>query len=386
MFQWINPMQCTGCSACAAICPSACIQVKVDKNGFYIPIIDSKGCIQCHKCENTCPVIHSTNQKQEDTMAFAAISKHDLIRSESSSGGVFSELANYVLDNGGCVFGAAFTKDFRVKHICVENKQQLNRLRGAKYAQSWMGNCFSEVEKRLRSKQIVLFSGLPCQIAGLQSYLKKRYENLITVDFICHGVPSSGVWKQYVSYRTQKDNNGKLPQYIKLRCKSTGWSRYQYSVEFYYTDGKKYSCINTKDPFMKLFVGDYINRQSCANCRFKGFHRTSDITLGDFWGVWDYYPDMDDNKGTSILLIHSIRGMRIFSFIQKNLRYKSVQLDEVSAQNRSVLTSSPSNAKRDVIIQKSLEGNFEEIMMYLERNIPMKPSILHRIWNKIHNK
>ena len=109
MFQWINPMQCTGCSACAAICPSACIQVKVDKNGFYIPIIDSKGCIQCHKCENTCPVIHSTNQKQEDTMAFAAISKHDLIRSESSSGGVFSELANYVLDNGGCVFGAAFT-------------------------------------------------------------------------------------------------------------------------------------------------------------------------------------------------------------------------------------------------------------------------------------
>ena len=102
--------------------------------------------------------------------------------------------------------------------------------------------------------------------------------------------------------------------------------------------------------------------------------------------MWDYYPDMDDNKGTSILLIHSIRGMRIFSFIQKNLRYKSVQLDEVSAQNRSVLTSSPSNAKRDVIIQKSLEGNFEEIMMYLERNIPMKPSILHRIWNKIHNK
>ena len=137
---------------------------------------------------------------------------------------------------------------------------------------------------------------------------------------------------------------------------------------------------------MKLFVGDYINRQSCANCKFKGFRRISDITLGDFWGVWDYYPDMDDNKGTSILLIHSIQGMRIFSFIQKNLRYKSVQLDEVSAQNRSVLTSSPSNEKRDVIIQKSLEGNFEEIMAYLEQNMPMKPSILHRIWNKIHSK
>lgn len=206
----------------------------------------------------------------------------------------------------------------------------------------------------------MLFAGTPCQTAGLKSYLKKEYENLFTVDFVCHGVPSPEVWKNYVKYRSEQDNEGELPYRINLRSKHTGWSRYHYSNLYEYAGEKKYSAQSSSDLFMRLFVGDYINRESCADCQFKGYDRVSDITLGDFWGIWDIAPEMDDDQGTSLVLTHSEKGNWLLEKIAGNIKLKEVSLEEASRQNPSLIRSSQSNIKRAYALEKGMGGEFEE--------------------------
>lgn len=360
MPQLATKQACTGCSACASACRHQCIKMCADENGFLFPTINQEHCIDCRLCEKVCPVLNKQNLPKQNTQAYALYSLNDKLRTQSSSGGFFTELAQMILENHGAVYGAAYDSDFSVHHICALNSSELARLRGAKYAQSKLGGCFIEIEERLRHGQQVLFTGTPCQVAGLKSFLRREYSNLICVDFVCHGVPSPMAWQQYVKFRAEQDNHGILPKTINLRSKHTGWSRYQYSNLYQYADGIQYSTGSDADLFMKLFVGDYINRESCAVCSFKGYDRISDFTIGDFWGIWDIDPDMDDNKGTSLVLVHTVKGKNLLDQIQKKLKMKSVSLEQASLQNPSLIKASPAKSERSVVLKEILQGKVQK--------------------------
>lgn len=346
----IDRKQCTGCTACAAICPQNCIHMEADAYGFPFPAVDSGACIDCGLCEQICPVLHPRSVSAQPA-AFAAYSKDEALRMASSSGGVFSELARTVLDRGGAVFGAAYNERFEVCHICAEDEAALETLRGAKYAQSDLGGTFREVKRRLSGGQPVLFSGTPCQVAGLKAFLGTEYDNLLTVDFVCHGVPSPMVWREYLNHRAKLDSGGTLPQAVSLRCKDTGWSRYRYCTLLRYPDGTTQRIPSGESLFMKLFTEDFINREVCGACPFKGFRRVSDFTLGDFWGIWDIAPELDDDRGISLVLVHSEKARRLWNSIENRLTFKEVSLDQASQQNPSLLHPSAAKENRLAVLK-----------------------------------
>lgn len=378
--------QCTGCTACVSICPCCCIKMQKDDAGFLFPeMIEQSACIGCGACEQVCSVLADEGFDGElSTVAYAAFSKNNLLRMGSSSGGVFSELADVVLQSGGLVYGAGYDAEGTVKHICVGNQKELGKLRGAKYSQSILGDSFQTLKKQLDSGRKVLFSGTPCQVAGLKSFLKRDYDNLICVDFVCHGIPSPMVWGKYIKYRAQNDNAGGAASHINLRNKESGWSKYSYSVEFAYSDNNRYLCKNGADPFIRFFVGDYILRESCSDCHFKGYGRVSDITLGDFWGIWDVCPEMDDNEGTSLVLIHSKKGESLFGMLAKKINFKQVTLEQASRMNPSLLESSAHHPDREKVLEAIFQGSFEDALPILNTSQVNKgvKEYLIRMFNK----
>lgn len=383
----VNKENCVGCSACASICRKQCIEMKKDSEGFVYPIFTHpENCVECGMCENVCPVLEQ-NIEESDMLpsAYAAVAKDESIRLNSSSGGIFTEISKKVIVQNGVVYGAAYNQSFAVVHECVKNIDDLQKLRGAKYAESDLGSTYLEILSRLKNDQIVLFSGTPCQVSGLKSFLKRDYENLICVDFVCHGVPSSMAWKEYVKYRAKIDANGDMPIKINLRDKTSGWSKYKYFNVFQYQDGTEHSCVSSDSLYMKLFVGDYISRKSCSDCKFKGYSRVSDITLGDFWGIWDIAPEMDDNKGTSLVLIQSEKGRKLFESISERIEFKVMTLEQASLQNPSILKSSPENPKRQHVLDMIREGRIDELENMFRVVSKEKNSIIRKIVRKLKN-
>lgn len=367
---------CTGCTACASACPKGCITMIADKNGFLHPMIDADKCIMCGLCEKCCPVISPLKISEAEPRVYAAFSRDERMRLESSSGGVFTELARSVLKDGGVVFGAAYTTQFEVAHVCVEGEADLALLRGAKYAQSDLRGVFVDVKSKLKEGWNVLFSGTPCQVAGLKAFLGEEYDALLTVDFICHSVPSPKAWQEYTKYRAGHDNSGKLPCDINLRSKHSGWTNYQYSNLFTYADGHAYSVKSSESLYMKLFVGGYINRESCAKCQFKGYNRVSDLTIGDFWGIWDIAPEMDDNKGTSVVLVQSRQGAEQLRRVSGQLILKAVTLEEASRQNGAMLRASQPNVRRTEAFNLIQAGEIGECEKWF---VPAEFSILKQV-------
>lgn len=380
--------QCTGCTACVSICPRNCIQMKKDNAGFEFPVImERSACIACGACERVCPVLMKKKDDENlSTSAYAAFSNNNALRLESSSGGIFSELAATILQRGGVIYGASYDDEGVVRHIEIKEQTELGKLQGAKYSQSILGDCFLSIKKQLDSGRIVLFSGTPCQVAGLKAFLKRDYENLVCIDFVCHGVPSPMVWEKYVKYRSLTDNSDSFPQHINLRNKESGWSHYAYSVKFAYADKKRYLCKNGDDPFMQLFVKDYILRESCSSCHFKGYHRVSDITLGDFWGIWNINPKMDDNKGTSLILTHTAKGEKMMNAVSENIKCEQVYLEQAARENPSLLRSSVHKQNRDIVLKTIESENFQEILPLLQVKQPQRRSkkeIIKRVLKKL---
>lgn len=350
MIEITSKERCSGCYACANACPKECIKMISDDEGFWYPQLDMKKCIDCGLCEKVCPIINKWEPEESRvTKAMAAINKIEEIRLKSSSGGMFTLIAELIIDQGGVVFGAAFSDDFKsVHHISVDNIDDLEKLRGSKYTQSRIGNTYKQAKECLESGRKVLFTGTPCQIGGLYSYLKKQYNNLYTQDIICHGVPSPMVWKKYVEER-EKEYSAKTKQ-IYFRNKKSGWK--SFSMKFEFLDEKEYIQIHREDSFMRAFLTNSCLRHSCYACSFKKINRQADITLADFWGIQNVLPEMDDDKGTSLVLVHSKKGCELLEQIEHLMITKPVDIDCVIKYNPSVATSVSPNQLREKYMKR----------------------------------
>lgn len=374
---------CTGCGACAAICPMGCIHMKANPEGFLRPVVDTGTCIACDRCRQTCPILKDNQSTCDETVAYAAVNKDEQVRYSSTSGGVFSLLCGWVLERGGVVFGAAYDRDFNVTHCAIEDNESLTKLRGAKYAQSNLNNTYIQVKSCLKNGRYVLFSGTPCQIGGLISFLGKPYEKLILVDLICHGVPSPKVWQHYIAYRSSHDAAGEKPAHINLRSKETGWPGY--SIRFDYPNGESYCAPNSQDPYLRGFVGNLYLRPSCYSCHFKGSVRKSDFTLGDYWGVWGQLPELHDGKGTSLVLLHTQKAKQLWKELDCQMRYSEVNVPAALAENPSALLSSDRTEKRDAFFARYEMEDFRQLIGELcpKPSAPLKRSFLKRAVSKI---
>lgn len=338
--------KCTGCGSCAIACPQNCISMGEDDEGFRYPSLQPECCVRCGVCQKVCPVVN-TPKKNEGKDAYAVKNRDEDIRLHSSSGGVFTLLAQETILHAGVVCAAKYNAEFAVEHAIASTEDEIVSFTGAKYAQSIPERCFREVESRLKSGQRVMFVGTPCQVAGLKRFLRKEYQNLLLVDMICHGVPSPGVWMKYLRERKQKDSGNSEIRKINQRSKVSGWSKHNYSVEIEYQNGSRYRKHKNEDWYMLGFINNLFLRPSCADCHFKGLDRNSDITLGDYWGVWDQLPEFDDNKGVSLLLIHSDKGHEIWNAVKGKCSYLQVNREQAIAQNKSAVESSVPHRNRD---------------------------------------
>ena len=375
---------CSGCGACSCACPKQCISMQTDHEGFLYPIIDHSVCVSCGRCEHVCPVLNQPAVSAE-TSSYAVISNYEQVRAKSSSGGVFSLLADYVLAKGGKVYGAAYNESFAVEHICIDSPDQIPRLQGAKYSQSHAFEHFNKIKGELEEGTYVLFVGTPCQAAALRSYLGKDYETLILTDMICHGVPSPMIWKRYLDARVKKDAPGSSIKNINLRDKSSGWSKYSYSVEIDYSDGNKYLVRQGDDLYLQGFVRNLYLRPSCAECSFKGYQRCTDFTLADCWGIWDISPEMDDNKGTSLLMVHSSKGRMIWETLSEQARFQELSEEDSIRQNGSAVNSSAPHPERDSFF-KEAESNDDMIGLINKKLNPQPENRLKSLLSRLRRK
>ena len=292
-----------------------------------------------------------------ETEAYACYNKCPLKRESSSSGGLYVKLAETVMKSGGKIFAVVYDENFETKHVEITSEEQLRASQGSKYIPSRLGDIFIEVRAYLRAGVQVLFVGTPCQCSGLISYLGKPYENLITIDFVCHGVPSRLAWWKYLS-DLEEDNidfDRKLVS-INMRDKNSGWSKYNYSWHFVYSDGYEKFVRQGEISYMKGFTSDIYLRPSCYECRFKGIKRQTDITLGDYWGVWDIQPDLDDDKGISLLLIHTENGKKLLDSISDEIEIKKALLEKAVERNPSMVSSAKVKKKRDEFFERIERG------------------------------
>ncbi len=368
---------CSGCHACYSVCPKRCISMKADSEGFCYPNIDESKCIDCGMCKRVCPILnkHIGNNGQ----AYACINKDENIRMHSSSGGVFTLIAEYVINCGGVVFGAAFDDELNVCHTDIKSSEGLEKLRGSKYLQSKIGDTYKKAKEYLIKGRTVLFTGTPCQISGLKTYLGKDYDNLITQDLICHGAPSPKVWQNYLQYQSGKFNEDisfeRLPCF---RSKVNGWKLFSMVIEF--NNRIKYIETLNKDAYMKAFLKDLILRPSCYNCHSKSLERESDITLADFWGVEKLLPEMFDDKGTSLVFINSLKGKKIFESISDKMIYRTADIDEAVKYNPAAYKSCAMNKKRDKFMSEINAENFDKIVKkYTKQNLFKKCLVKFKI-------
>lgn len=321
---------CVGCFSCKNKCPKNAISFNQDEEGFFYPELDDTTCINCGLCLSVCPLKSYFNYKgiQESNAVFGATNKNENVLENSSSGGLFYALATYVLEQNGIVFGAKFDSNFNVVHSYCSDKISLKDFQGSKYVQSYIGNSYTECKNFLEAGKTVLFTGTPCQIAGLNSFLGKKYEKLITADIICHGVPSPKLWENYLQYR--KEQFQSEINNVNFRNKKYGWEEYSLSLKFTNSKESEYCSANDIDSYMNLFLDETCSRESCYHCFFKGNKHCADFSLGDFWGAREIVPELYNKKGVSLLFCHSEKAKSIFNqIVDSNLRIKQLSEDDI---------------------------------------------------------
>ena len=369
---------CCGCGSCYNACPKQCIEMRYDDEGFLYPEIDINNCIECGVCEKVCPIIHVEKDEMFLQDAYIVQNKDDKIRKESTSGGAFTAIAESVIRHGGIVYGAAYDSDFNVNHVSAENVDELLKFRNSKYVQSDTKRTFSEVESYLKSNRMVCYSGTPCQIEGLKRYLKKDYEKLVTVDVVCHAVPSPLVWRKYLDM--QNDKYGKTFSNILFRDKYYG---YKYStMTIKDSDGKNiYNYGIDTDPMLRAFFSNICDRPSCYKCVFKKRYRVSDFTIWDCYTVSKFDKKLDDDKGTTRLLIHTDKGRHLFEKMKCDLNYTKVSANELTDGVKEMFESVDYNENREkFFIDANNKSGYELFRCYFPETIKVKAERTIRIF------
>ncbi len=305
------------------ICPKKAIIMVKDCEGFRYPRVNGQICIKCGRCEQVCPIKHDESFKNRN-LYLGVQAKEDKIRYFSSSGGFFPVLAQYVMKRKGIVYGAGYDERMHVLHREIEEPGHLKNIKRTKYVQSNMEGIYRRIKRNLQENRWVLFSGTPCQADALMRFLNQGYENLIVVDLICYGVPSPGIWEDYVKY-LERRHGGKMTDFS-FRDKRNGDNGHMRS---YIINGKEYADSLSRDIYCKMYFKNYILRPSCYRCRFCTVNRRSDFTIGDFWGIGRIRPDMDDGMGTSAVIIHSELGKEVWKEIKSELRWFACGEEEI---------------------------------------------------------
>ena len=360
--------KCCGCTSCEGACPKEAISFNEDEEGFLYPIVDINKCINCGLCEKVCPYLKK-NKPRTPIIVKAGSSRSQEILMNSSSGGIFSEMALDILRQKGVVVGAAFDENWNVKHIIVEDESELHRLRGSKYLQSNIVGVYGRTKILLDKGKKVLFSGTPCQVNGLKNYLHKDYDKLLCVEVICHGVPSPKVWSAYLSsfFKTK----GTLKS-INFRDKRQGWQKYGLNAIF--SDHGEIYERRDKNLFLRGYLTDVFLRPSCYNCPSKEGRSSADISLGDYWGVKTNQPDAFLNKGIGVVLIYTIKGLDCFNRI--NINSVSAEYDSVRKDNSMLVKSTPLPSDRELFWNEYCNKKVEAINFAIKRRLP---SLHHRV-------
>lgn len=360
MINITDKVQCCGCNACGDVCAHKAITFKTDIEGFWYPEVDTEKCTNCGLCEKVCPIINKSSEKRYDeARVFAAYNKDEAIRIDSTSGGIHSALAEVMYERGACVCGAVYNSDYTVSHITSPKREMLPKIRSSKYLQSSMEGQFREIRSLLRESKEVFYCGTPCQVHALYNFLQKSYPNLTTCDFICRGVNSPKVFLSYMDM-LEKKYKSKATE-IKFKNKKWGWHNFSMRVNF--ANGKEYC----KDRYHDLFFVGYLqsgnfSRPSCYACQFKGFPQKSDITLADFWGIEKIDPSMDQDKGTSLVMVNSDKGMKLFDSIKKSIEWKEFTMDDARAGNPALESSLKAvNNDREYFFQALNKHPFDKV-------------------------
>ena len=339
MIEIKDKKDCCGCWACKNVCPVQCISMPEDEEGFRYPTVDKDKCINCHLCEKVCPIIHAEADKpNEKQRAYLLQHKDKEVLLQSASGGAFTAIASWVIRHGGVVFGAAYDKDFQVVHQYVETEKDLQKFRNSKYVQSYTGDALKQVKDFLKQGRMVCYSGTPCQLEGLLRYLRKPYDNLITIDLLCHGVASPRFWHLYLVML--ENIKGEVIVDVKMRDKKYGWL----SSDETYTFSKSEMHRNT---FYSLYYSGYISRESCFQCPYANKNRVGDITIGDYHGWNKSHTQYADDKGMSLVIVNSLRGKNLLNSLFGN---KDVYCEptEISDSDHVALTSPAKRAENYV--------------------------------------
>ena len=356
MIEIKDKSKCSGCSACYSVCPKNCISMIEDEEGFLYPTVNKDDCIECGLCEKVCPLEEHNNKKNGVVSSCIIQNKDKEVLLQSTSGGSFTPIAEYVLRQNGVVFGVEMTSDdFIIRHTKVEKKEELLKFRSSKYVQSSVGDTFKDAKNELENGRMVCFSGTPCQIQGFKNFLKKDYENLITVDVVCRGVPSPGMWRDYVEKLQQLDK----VQEVVFRDKGLG---YQYStMKIKYANGTVKRNGIESDQWLRMFFSGLSLRPSCPTCNFRTTDRCSDFTIWDCFNVSDLTNTLDETKGATRMLIHTQKGMQIFDKIKCSFNFVEAPTNVVAKgiketfflnKNRNNFISDYKSMSMDSLLEK----------------------------------
>lgn len=403
MIEITDKSKCCGCSACIQRCPKQCISMNEDEQGFSYPVIDTSACIDCGLCEKVCPMLNPYATK-EPLQVLAAKNRNEEQRLRSSSGGMFILLAQHIIKQGGVAFGARFDQKWGVEHCYAETIEELEPLMRSKYVQSNIGNTYKEAEQFLKQGRPVIFVGSSCQIAGLKRFLRKEYDNLLAVDFICHGVPSPGVWRKYLEeIKSLRSKAAGKNSVLSLSLKSVpvitginfrekqhggyGWKKFGIEVRAKSPlKGDNNSVLKSgifyDDVFMKGFLSNLYLRLSCYKCTAKNGASGSDLTIADFWGIQDYHPEFDDDKGTSLIFVHTDKGKTVIERLKTKIDILESNMSEAIESNPSYSRSVSIPEKYSLFWKTFTKSE----SVFISVMATMKLSIKDRIKRKVKNR